>query len=349
MRKSYDISITVGNIDLSPKRPEIPPFQIHRNANMHFVGREETLVELENQLAGADTLAITAIKGMGGIGKTELALQYAVAARKIGKYPGGICWIDVRGKDIADEILGFANNYLGFVPPDNQSLEKKVEICWNLWSQSFRQEKLLVLDDVEAYSQIERYLPPYDPSLKVIITTRLRLEPLNITSLVLEVLSDGDALNLLRAYIGTERVDSDLEYAQKLCEWVGNLPLGLTSIGRYLREFPEDSLEEVLERLQEQGLDDAALQEPEISIGNGETTDDLWRGERRLYENVYAVPSITSGSAMSCEAISFSAKRTTSAESRTITMLSFSSTTTSRTLAMVRTALATLFASALLR
>jgi NB-ARC domain len=256
---------------------------------MHFVGRGETLVELENQLAGAGTLAITAIKGMGGIGKTELALQYAVAARRLGKYPGGICWIDVRGRDVADEILDFANNYLDFVPPDDQSLEKKVEICWNLWSQSFGQEKLLVLDDVEAYSQIKRYLPPYDPSLKVIITTRLRLEPLNIRSLVLEVLSDDDALNLLRAYIEIGRVDRELEYAQKLCEWVGNLPLGLTSIGRYLREFPEDSLEEVIERLQEQGLDDGALQEPEISIGNGETTANLWHGERRLYENVYAV------------------------------------------------------------
>ena len=54
---------------------------------------------------------------------------------------------------------------------------------------------------------------------------------------------------------------------------------------------------------------------------------------------------MTSGSAMSCDAISFSASRTTSAESRTMTMFSFSSTTTSRALVIVLTLAATLVAS----
>ncbi|HEY9834980.1 MAG TPA: NB-ARC domain-containing protein [Stenomitos sp.] len=270
-------------------RPETPPFQLRRDATRNFVGRELELKELEHQLHQAGTLAITAIKGMGGIGKTELALQYAIAARKLEKYPSGICWIDVRGKDVVDEILDFANNYLDFLPPDNQTPEKQVELCWNRWSELFKQEKLLILDDVADYTQIYDYLPPYNPSLKVIITTRLRLESVNIQSLILEVLKDIDALNLLKAFIGEERVEHELEQAQELCQWVGNLPLGLTLVGRYLREFPEDSLEELLEKLKEEGLDQDSLQETEIPIGDNKTTANLWRGERRLYENVYAV------------------------------------------------------------
>jgi hypothetical protein len=232
---------------------------------------------------------------MGGIGKTELALQYAIVARKCNQYPGGICWIDVRGKDVADEILDFANIHLDFIPPDKQSsgqeigLAKKVESCWNLWSQAFPEEKLVIFDDVAAYDQVKDFLPPYDPKLKVIITTRLRLEPLNFASLVLEVLEEEDALNLLEAYIGRERLINELNDAKKLCEWVGNLPLGLNLVGRYLREFKEDTLLELLEQLKKKGLDQAAMHDTAIPIGNGKTTADLMEGERRLYESVYAV------------------------------------------------------------
>jgi hypothetical protein len=259
------------------------------------VGREEALKNLETQLSKETRLAITAIKGMGGIGKTELALQYAIAATSSNRYPGGICWIDVRGKNVADEILDFANIHLGFIPPDKQSsgqeidLPKKVAACWNLWSQAFPEEKLVIFDDVTAYDQVKDFLPPHDPKLKVIITTRLRLEPLNIASLVLEVLEEEDALNLLEAYIGRERLINELNDAKKLCEWVGYLPLGLNLVGRYLREFKEDTLLELFEQLKKKGLDQAAMHETPIPIGNGKTTADLMEGERRLYESVYAV------------------------------------------------------------
>jgi NB-ARC domain len=283
-------NMTIGDINISTNtRPDAPPFQLRRDGTKNFVGRDGEIEQLDEQLYQAGTLAITAIEGMGGIGKTELALQYAINARRNEKYPGGICWIDVRGKDIADEIIDFASNYLSFVPPDNQTPEKQVEICWNLWSSLFKENKLLILDDVADYTQIYGYLPPYDPSLKVIITTRLRLDKVNIQSLILEVLKDVDALNLLKKLIGEQRVQRELEQAKELCNWVGNLPLGLTLIGLRLREHPEDSLEELLDELKEQGIDQAALQETEVNIGGNKTTANLWRGERRLYENLYAV------------------------------------------------------------
>lgn len=232
---------------------------------------------------------------MGGIGKTELALQYAISARSGNQYPGGICWIDVRGKNIADEILDFANIHLDFIPPDRQSsgkeipLAKKIEACWNLWSQAFTDKKLVIFDDVAAYDQIKDFLPPYDPKLKVIITTRLRLEPLNIASLVLEVLEEEEALALLKKYIGEDRLIKELNDAKRLCEWVGNLPLGLNLIGRYLFQFEEDKLSDLLQQLERKGLEHAAVAETKFPIGNGKTTADLMEGERRLYESVYAV------------------------------------------------------------
>ncbi|NEP57766.1 MAG: hypothetical protein F6K31_12210 [Symploca sp. SIO2G7] len=293
--QAENIIIRIGNEIILVPRPKIKPAQLKRNPNKFFVGREIALEKLKTELSKETRLAITAIKGMGGIGKTELALQYAIAATNSNQYPGGICWIDVRGKDVADEILDFAKIYLDFIPPDKQSsgqeidLPKKVAACWNLWSQAFPEEKLVIFDDVAAYDQVKDFLPPYDPKLKVIITTRLRLEPLNIASLVLEVLEEEYALDLLEAYIGRERLINELDNAKKLCEWVGNLPLGLNLVGRYLREFKEDTLLELLEQLKKKGLDQAAMHETAIPIGNGKTTADLIEGERRLYESVYAV------------------------------------------------------------
>jgi hypothetical protein len=47
----------------------------------------------------------------GGVGKTELSLQYALSIQQ--NYPGGICWIEAREQSIPSQIVNFAKAHLG--------------------------------------------------------------------------------------------------------------------------------------------------------------------------------------------------------------------------------------------
>ncbi len=173
-----------------------------------FVGREQALKNLDKQLENSETVAISSKKaistltGMGGIGKTELALQYAWADRKRSlekqTYQLGICWINVADEgNVGTQILNFIQNNLQLPIGEEGELEDKVRNCWLTWAtmelptfvkpssklKIFRgfnyffkklmykigmllEEKnrraLIIFDDVREYYQIKNFFPPSD-------------------------------------------------------------------------------------------------------------------------------------------------------------------------------------------
>ncbi len=153
---------------------------------------------------------------MGGVGKSELALQYALQSLQAlqssqkEKYKGGICWINARSSDVGIQIVNFARTYLKLQLPDGLELPNQVAHCWRNWLPG---DVLIVLDDVTKYEDVKPYLPPTDSRFKVLITTRLQLgAPIKrldapIKRLDLQVLTPDAALAMLRSYIGDERVD----------------------------------------------------------------------------------------------------------------------------------------------
>jgi|GEM_PF-1628024 len=230
------------------------PENLPRSGVVAFVGRDAVMSELHQRLQQGHRVAVSAIAGMGGVGKTELALQYALKYQQM--YPAGICWFSARGVDVGTQIVKFGRSLLDLNPPEDLELLDQVKFCWRHWQSG---EVLLVFDDVTDYGAIKPYLPPSTaPSFKVLITTRLRLGA-SVNQLELEVLDESAALSLLESLVGSDRIQSDRDSAQQLCTQLGYLPLGLELVGRYLARKPDLSLAAMLQRLQEKRLAAQAL------------------------------------------------------------------------------------------
>ncbi|MCC5647235.1 tetratricopeptide repeat protein [Nostoc sp. CHAB 5824] len=228
-----------------------PPNNIPYRGVANFVGRNEKLVELHKKLLQNDNAAILAVAGMGGMGKTELATQYA--QRNKVNYPGGLCWLDARKLDLAAEIVEFAKFYMKLeVPRTLLTSQEQAKWCWHNW-QPQTGLVLVVLDNVDDVTNWEnsRQVLPTDNRFCILMTTRLRNLGSTVQQITLNELSPNDALNLLTALLGENdrRVQREPQTAANLCKWLGYLPLGLQLVGAYLAEDPNLSLTEILQQL----------------------------------------------------------------------------------------------------
>ncbi|HEY9800421.1 MAG TPA: tetratricopeptide repeat protein [Leptolyngbyaceae cyanobacterium] len=245
-----------------------------------FVGRDAQLQNLHQLLQENQQVAIAAIAGMGGVGKTELALQYAKS--HLVTYQGGICWLSAP-QDVGVQLIQFARTYLELSIPDDLDLVGRVQYCLRNWHEG---EVLLVIDNVTNYrEEVRFYLESVPSRFKQLITTREKLQS-PIVRLDLDVLTPLVAMQLLKSIVGRERLRREPLVARKLCKWLGYLPLGLELVGRYLLGDEELSLAEMLQDLEKERLKNPALEEaqPEMTakLGVAAAFELSWR---RLREN----------------------------------------------------------------
>ncbi|MFN6540622.1 MAG: NB-ARC domain-containing protein [Nostoc sp. EkiNYC01] len=216
------------------------PFDIRHNIQHSqapkFVGRDEQIEQLRQLLQENDVVAITDVTGQGGVGKTELAIQYSW--QFLEDYPGGCCWLNPQGTNLITQLVDFAIlNLTDFSIPYGLSRANRLNYCWRKWESD---QVLLVFDDVRDWMQIQAYLPPRDSQFKVLITTRQNTG-LIYPSLELGALSPDAALELLTNLLGKDWVEKELKFAKKLCEFVGYIPIGIYQIAAQCRKRGRES------------------------------------------------------------------------------------------------------------
>jgi len=250
--------------------PESPPFFVPFPRNPDFVGREKDLAALHELVHQSDSpvgIRPTVLVGLGGIGKTQLAVEYAHVYRD--EYPSGIFWLNAikpllhEFADLA-EILGLADKET----PRDQAAHK----AWAFLDA--RQDALVVLDNVIEPAKLNI---PFAPGLipanlrcRTLFTTRQRDFPRGFQPYEVKVLPEMAAMHLLlraRPEVLDEH-HPDWGVARVVCAMLGWLPLALELAAAYLDAYPDVALGGYVERLRTEGklatVDDTDLRPEEL-------------------------------------------------------------------------------------
>ena len=218
-----------------------------------FVGRENEIAELMSALKSGQNTSICGIKGLGGIGKTELALKVAEQVKDL--YPTQLR-VDLMG---TSERPRSPEDALGYVIrsfyPDEIKLPDSLEDLTQLYLHTLGNKPvLLLLDNAADSDQVRPFMPPSKCAL--LITSRDPVMLPNIHPLKLDELPPDDARELLMEI--ASRVTPDI--ADEICQLCGYLPLAIRAAGGLLKEEedlePEDyvkALRDKKKRLKELG------------------------------------------------------------------------------------------------
>ncbi|MFF9639871.1 AfsR/SARP family transcriptional regulator [Kitasatospora aureofaciens] len=216
-----------------------------------FTGRDEELRTLIEALTptSAECLMIAAVSGMGGVGKTTLAVHAAQRLR--GHFPDGQLYVNLRGmrEDPADPTVVLAGFLRALGVADSAIPEDREGRAALYRTRLAGRRILLVLDDARNYPQIEALLPG-SPDSAVLVTSRTTIPELPAApQLRLDVLPTNKALALFRRIAGLERVAAEPEAAAALATRCGGLPLALRLAGSRLVARPAWSLSDMVRLL----------------------------------------------------------------------------------------------------
>ena len=217
------------DIKVSESKPLKKVFLAPRR-NSFFKGRENDLEKIHESIGESGPLG-PVISGMGGVGKTQIALQYAWHYRA--KYES-VLWVQAENEEtltqgftkIAEELQ---------LSYDVTKAESSVSAV-KKWLES-NQNWLLVIDNADNPKLLSRFIP-VDPKGRIIITSRAKtFDEFGISSTIeIGQLSDDMSLEFLLKRSGKESVDAIEEQAAKhLIQEVAGLPLALEQIAAYIK------------------------------------------------------------------------------------------------------------------
>ena len=199
----------------------VPP----RNAD--FTGRAATLERLRDKLAGGGVTVVVAqaLYGLGGVGKTQLALEYA--HRFMADYDL-VWWVpSERSEEISVALAELARR-LDLKVGDN--VAEAAEAALEELRRDTTPHWLLIFDNADDPKQLEPYMPT--GSGHVIITSRYQAWAHSAEPLEVDVFTDDESVAHLLRHVP----ELDLADARKVADALGHLPLAVEQASAWLEQ-----------------------------------------------------------------------------------------------------------------
>ncbi|MEU1289382.1 BTAD domain-containing putative transcriptional regulator [Kitasatospora sp. NPDC005856] len=269
-------------------RPAAPaPAQLPADV-LDFSGRTELVSDLSTVLMNAtgQAVVVTSLAGIGGVGKTTLAVH--VAHRVRAEFPDGQLYVDLRGAGASPAdpvvVLGDFLHALG-VTENPESMEQRAALYRSLLA---NRRMLILLDNARDADQIRPLIPGVS-GCAVLATSRSRLAGIPGAQLFdVEELTPKEALALFSAIVGEQRVAAEPEAAMAVVTACGFLPLAVRIAAARLASRPRWSVSDLARRLADQRrrLDELQLGnlavETTIGLGYGQLSPAEARAFRLL-------------------------------------------------------------------
>ncbi|MBE1582855.1 BTAD domain-containing putative transcriptional regulator [Nonomuraea angiospora] len=236
-----------GGVPAPPVPAELPADLVS------FTGRGAELARAYETLRATESGGprICQITGLGGVGKSSLAIHIAHAVA--GDFPDGQLYINLHGDTPHTRSVKPAEamrRFLRSLGVAEAAIPAGLEeAAGRFRSLIHGRRMLIILDNARDAAQV-RPLLPGSLGCAVLITSRRRFTSFDgAVQISLDVLPDGEALDLLRAVIGEKAIAAEPAAAAEVVRLCGSLPLALCLAAARLRARPAWSLASLAKRL----------------------------------------------------------------------------------------------------
>ncbi|MEA2045650.1 MAG: FxSxx-COOH system tetratricopeptide repeat protein [Euryarchaeota archaeon] len=214
-----------STVNVKPRFPgALPPvWKVPLLRNPNFTGRESLLKDILTALNSGQPAALTQIiTGLGGVGKTQLALEYTYC--NMADYDV-VWWVRAEEPATLNEDYASLAVPLRLPQKDQEDMKVKVEAVQNWLGQN--ESWLLVFDNAQSPNAVRDYIPQGGGG-HVIITSRNPNWSRVAKTLPVQVFSRAESIEFIR-----NRTDQD-DDANALADALGDLPLALEQAVAYI-------------------------------------------------------------------------------------------------------------------
>lgn len=216
-----------GEIGESHEHPQSHFFVPFKPKGDRVFGRAETTNIIRETLDLMGDRAYVSITGIGGLGKTQAAIEYAYARQD--DYPGGIFWFSA-DTDLIPQLINYSQS-LSLIPKEAEDSAKVASILSFFIIDT---KKLLLFDNAEADFDFTNFIPMVHPSIHMLCTSRTTIRHSKI--LTLDFLQQQEAEKLLVSEATTSPNSvPEWEALKAIASVLDGLPLAIELAGGYIK------------------------------------------------------------------------------------------------------------------